>query len=212
MKGRFSKLYSPILPWSIYDKCWLGALSLASILWQWRIWGSAWILDKTLQVIIYFPSLAIYSKNNCFNIVWLPNPTGHHDWVWGCGRDMAFDQIWVCQHLWHLWWISTNLSLIERRVKETWAFEEWWVHRDQALHGSSWGLATWTETAPESTVAISLSSCDSLIDWMTGGEPVHTNHSFLCTMHYLQSKCTCELFAHPLGLKPLTGQSPWPLH
>ena len=43
MKGRFSKLYSPILPWSIYDKCWLGALSLASILWQWRIWGSAWI-------------------------------------------------------------------------------------------------------------------------------------------------------------------------
>ena len=30
--------------------------------------------------------------------------------------------------------------------------------------------------------------------------PVNTNHSFLCTMHYLQSKCTCELFAHPLRL------------
>ena len=29
---------------------------------------------------------------------------------------------------------------------------------------------------------------------------VHANHSFLCTMHSLQSKCTCELFAHPLGL------------
>ena len=113
---------------------------------------------------------------------------------------MAFDQIWVCQHLWHLWWISTNLSLIERRVNETWAFEEWWVHRDQALRGSSSGLATSTETVPGSTVAISLWSCDSLIDWMTGGEPVHTNHSFLCTMHYLQSKCTCDLFANPLGL------------
>ena len=31
-------------------------------------------------------------------------------------------------------------------------------------------------------------------------KPVHTNHSFLCTMHSLPSKCTCELFAHPLGL------------
>ena len=30
--------------------------------------------------------------------------------------------------------------------------------------------------------------------------PVHTNHSSLCTMHSLQSKCTCELFAHPLVL------------
>ena len=30
--------------------------------------------------------------------------------------------------------------------------------------------------------------------------PVYTNHSFLCTMHSLQSKCTCDLFGHPLGL------------
>ena len=29
---------------------------------------------------------------------------------------------------------------------------------------------------------------------------MHTYHSFLCTLHFLQSKCTCELFAHPLGL------------
>ena len=26
---------------------------------------------------------------------------------------------------------------------------------------------------------------------------VHTNNSFLITMHILQNKCTCELFAHP---------------
>ena len=30
--------------------------------------------------------------------------------------------------------------------------------------------------------------------------PINTNHSFLCTMHSLQSKWTCKLFAHPLGL------------
>ena len=30
---------------------------------------------------------------------------------------------------------------------------------------------------------------------------VYTNHrGSLCTMHSLQSKCTCELFGHPLGL------------
>ena len=34
--------------------------------------------------------------------------------------------------------------------------------------------------------------------------PEHTIHSFLCTMHSLQSKCTCEFFAHPSGIDPMT--------
>ena len=42
-------------------------------------------------------------------------------------------------------------------------------------------------------------SCDEAM--VQSLEDLHTNHSFLCTMHSLQSKCTCdELFAHPLGL------------
>ena len=30
--------------------------------------------------------------------------------------------------------------------------------------------------------------------------PVHTTHSFLCAMHSLQTQCSFEPFAHPLGL------------
>ena len=32
---------------------------------------------------------------------------------------------------------------------------------------------------------------------------MHTNHSFLCTMHSLQSQCTCEPFCSSSGIEPM---------